>query len=247
MELERDDEFNTTHIYIVEPRKTAYACVHLVVDDDEDEAVLSGLQYGNRCSTNREMRPHKDTLLMLKAGLMYLFRTFPLVKRVSLTDKASIATPAKVMLTAKRLLQGREGWYEEHFGAVPDPSSKATMAVLKALANPVAQSRIQEYLPITTQRAWGTPDDIIDYAYRIAKLETNAILGTSWCIHRDQMKTYEKSISIHILQSGGASLKSCKHRLRRATCRKSLLLLGAYHRRINNHLQIPKDVQQYKA
>jgi hypothetical protein len=230
MEIERDDNFQSTELYIGEPHKTYGACIHLSIYDDDDEAVLNGLQYGPKCS------------IVLKAGLIYLFRTYPSVQRVSLTDKAAVGAPTKMMLSAKRLLQGRKGWYEEHFGAIPNPESRSTMNVIKALKQPFAQNQIQFFLPITTQRTWGTAEEIIDYAYRIAKLDTNAILGTSWLIHRDHAATYERDIHVRVLDnaatSGGGSsppstLKAPRKRLLRAVNRKALALLRAYYTRYN--------------
>jgi len=235
MEIERDDAFHSIEIHIGEPHKTYGACIHLSIYDEDDEAILNGLQYGPKCSTIRNMRRHVDTLRMLKAGLIYIFRTYPRIKHVSLTDKAAVGgANAKIMLTAKRLLQGKKGWYEEHFGAVPDPQNKSTISTLKALSNPLAQAKILTYLPITTQRTWGTPNDIIEYASCIAKLQTNAILATSWLILRNQIENYERDLIVQTLTTGGTSLKASQKRLLRAVNRKAIVLLNAYHQRIGN-------------
>jgi hypothetical protein len=87
-------------------------------------------------------------------------------------------------------------------------------------------------LPITTQRTWGTPNDIIEYASRIAKLQTNAILATSWLILRNQIENYERDLIVQTLTTGGTSLKASQKRLLRAVNRKAIVLLNAYHQRI---------------
>lgn len=132
---ERDDDFQCVNIYIGHPEKYTKACVFITIEDNSDTAILQNAMYQVTCAKT-----------MLQCSIKYVFDTYLSVQSISINDKSMVPT------TAKRLLQGRMGWYQEALHAIPDPSHKQTMFLMKELQSTSVKKRIAENLDITSKK-----------------------------------------------------------------------------------------------
>jgi RNAse (barnase) inhibitor barstar len=170
------------------------ACIHIVIGQDE-EASLADLSHRPKCEVAGNLEEAIGTDVMLKGSLKYVIQAFPHIKRVSLQDLAKKKN-TNVLLTPKRLLLGKPGWYEERFGAKPTVKTQAVKGWLKK----------QHYLALDTtdisKSSWGSIKDIQTLSNDHVKL-----LGTTWDIPYSTIHEYPVSIKIkdldHNQQMGG--------------------------------------------
>lgn len=195
MEIHIDD-FGDVNIHIGDVVSRRGACLHIIVDKDKKYATLQNIVYRASCDLKNSLQPHQGTILMLQGALKYLCKRYRSLEFVRLNDK-SVVSIGNIHITAKRLLQGRKGWYEEWLQAVPDMSDLSTRTLIHRLQHPDVQHEIQKYLPITTQKRWGTTDDIVDVAPKIIGTLRKSIIGTAWKIHRTDMLSYPVTVRKH--------------------------------------------------
>lgn len=220
VEIGNDNDMGINEIYIGEPHRTRDACVYMTVDET-NEATLDGVQHRISCSIDKELEHGIGTVHMVKGALLFLRKMYPHIEWVYLNDKSTVITK-KIHITAKRLLQGRKGWYEEHYGAIP--MDKWTRGIMNELATPGNQAKIQQYLPITTKKSWGNAEEILTIAKNILPIYHRYIIGTSWGISKDTIDTYYRDISIEVTddkeQTGGNATKRKKKQLHQSIKKK---------------------------
>jgi hypothetical protein len=141
---------------------------------------------------------------MLQAALKYVCDKYQHVRFITLTDKTSVPN-SKIHITAKRLLQGRPGWYQEYLQAVP---TDGTIKLLQLLSKKEARAKIAEYLPVTSQISWGIEREIEEMAQRILPMNSEMIVGTSWRISRDHVLAYPIVYNKTSSGGGGGSRRS---------------------------------------
>ena len=227
-----DEETEITDIYIGDPTQYSKACVFMQVDDS-DLAILQSAAYRPGCALDGNMKSGTATVLMLQGSLKYLFTNYPHVKSIEINDKTMVPD-GKIYITAKRLLQGRKGWYEEHLQA---DAYGATILLMKELHKSVVLAKIAEYDSVTKSRSWGVQRDIEELAPKISpKLGAN-VLGTSWRVRKDVALNYQ--VSIHTYASstthGGVvprqrSIRQSIKRARAKVFKHSLGVLNTYLR-----------------
>jgi hypothetical protein len=169
------------------------ACVYITVDDTE-EATLDMVSYSSKCDIDNLLINKSGTIQMIMGSLKYIFQKHPHIRFISLNDKSMIPS-GKIHVSAKRLIQGRPSWYEEHLGAKPDKRHPQTIKTLNLLKQPTMVERIQAYQTIMLEQHWGTSKDIIDMYEKITGLKSNVLLGTAWTISRKTIKKYPIRVS----------------------------------------------------
>ncbi len=94
-----------------------------------DVARLERLDFDAGCSLSRAMRPGGDSARMLLITMAFVRRTFPWIKRVSLTDASTVtctiaaSTTVQVALPDLSLCTSGQTWYERAFGARLDDAA----------------------------------------------------------------------------------------------------------------------------
>lgn len=218
---EREDDFQCVNIYIGQPEKYTKACAFITVEDDSDTAILQNAMYQTTCAKENNLLPGEGTKLMLQCSIKYVFDTYQHVQFVSINDKSMVPN-GKIHVTAKRLLQGRTGWYQEALHAIPDPNHKQTMFLMKDLQSTSVKNRIVENLETTSKRDWGTHQDIEEMAKRIIPRSAKYLVGTVWCVPRDACDCNYK-----LIESSGGGITP----RRKTACNKKVI---AHISKINN-------------
>lgn len=211
------DDFQDINIFVGDVHSKEGACIYAIIDQSKKYVALESVQYKTTCTMNQDLEPHKGTIVMVQATLKYICQRYKTIEYISLNDKSMVLN-TNIHITAKRLLQGRKGWYEEWFQATPDMSVISTRRLMQLLQQENNKQTIQKYLHITTQRNWGTTDDIVEIAPKILGKEKRSIIGTAWKINRDDVLAYP--ISIQRMDGGTRHMshstlidKSFKHRI----------------------------------
>jgi len=128
---------------------------------------LDHLIYETSCAIDRNMESGNDTRNMLAGALKHVATKHPEVEFYSLNDKADKLVKRLnkiVIITPRRLLQGKQGWYQEYFGAMAHPDTERVLSILE---KPSTIKRIQKNLHITQQMDWGDTNDIEEIAPQI--------------------------------------------------------------------------------
>lgn len=175
------------------------SCIHITVPitkevDEYTLATLQDLESRPACSVNNNLEPGRDgTDIMLKGALKYLIQEHPHIKTVELNDLAK-KSGTNVLITPKRLLLGKPGWYQEHFGAVPyDKTAAFIEQVLPKLRKTIDVEQI-------SRLSWGTNEDV-------KKISKDFYNNTSWRITKKTISKYPVTITVEYLkdQSGGST------------------------------------------
>jgi hypothetical protein len=118
----------------------------------------------------------RGTISMLKTALKYIIENYSHIEYLTITDKT---VPE---ITARRLLEGSKGWYEEHFHAKPSEKTKILIDRIKK-----NRAKIDELIE---NLEWN-PKNIVGVCSKIdgAILSKN-ILKTVWIIDRETIKNY---------------------------------------------------------
>lgn len=204
---EYDEDFECTNVYIGDPKTFVKACVFITVDKSST-AVLQNAAYKPSCTKDGSLKQGTGTAIMLKIALMYIFDKFKHVQNISINDKSMIPN-GQIHITAKRLLQGRNGWYQDILGAIPDPNHKQTIYLIKELQTEKAKQAILAEKNVTSKRGWGTQKDIETMSVKIVPKYAKYIIGTMWVVTRESASKYDISTTI---SGGGEKTKHIWHR-----------------------------------
>lgn len=222
------DDFHDVNIYVGDVQSRSGACVHIIIDKSKTYATLENVVYRASCDIHNKLEAHKGTIWMLQGTLQYICKKYPSLEFISLNDKSTIPQ-GNIHVTAKRLLQGRPGWYQEQLQAVPDMNDKPTRRLMKKLKHPDTQAEIQKYLPRTTQRSWGTSKDILELAPLILGDVKKDLLGTAWKIMRQDILLYPVRVSHHASRSQHGSGTLSLEKLHTRSLQRQLELMQLWH------------------
>lgn len=198
----RDEEElpRSIHYYIGLAYKTYKACVHIEVDVRSKYGVLQGVQTDSECSMEGDMK----TIHMLVKGALKHVANKHMIRYFSLHDTAEKHLGSKtIVITPRLLLQGKQGWYQKHFGAIP---TQDTYRILESLKQ--HEDKLKQYLPITSQENWGDYTDITEIAEKITSRYANAIFDTTWIIQKDIVDKYD--VTVEEIQYGGSGKKQAR-------------------------------------
>jgi hypothetical protein len=169
---------------------------------------LDHLLYEASCTVENDMKEGNDTIIMLMGALKYVARLHPNVQHYSLNDEADkLVKGRRIMITPRRLLQGKSGWYQKHFGA--HPASK-TQRLLQVLQKPEVQQRIREFILTTNANGWGDYNQISEVATQILpkSISVGYLWGTEWYIPRKTISKY--AVDVSIVMNGGSKTSNVR-------------------------------------
>lgn len=211
-----------------------FPCVKIELDTrpSRKDAYLQSVQYDATCSINaKQLEKHSGTILMIKVALAYLCTNYTHIQRVHLQDETFIDIPRKPLITPRRLLNGRLGWYEEYLGAIPEhePFEKK----LAFLRKPDTIARVQSLLPpeASDPKWWGA-DETASIATKVKPGLFQHLIGSAWVIPKATIEAYGISYTESPVsrQQGG----SYRRRLRTMVPTKNRNYINSYHYNLLN-------------
>jgi len=177
-----------TYIHVGNPRHRPQPCVELMVRRG-GTATLQGVAYHSTCATV-PMEANAGTKEMVRAALKYAATAYPHVRRFDVQDETHVRTPTGMhVITPRRLLTGRPGFFQEHFGALPSGDTRDILAALRA-----------KHVCVRSED-W-SPDAVIQHAAD-AGLSQYCLFGTTWTISRATALAYDVTAELAD-QVGGA-------------------------------------------
>lgn len=158
---------------------------------------IDTLYYNKDCSIKLEKKT--GTIHMLKTALQYVYDNYPYVKEYELQDESHINEEkiGKPLITSKRLLYSKPGWYQEYLGAEPINYTPFLIEYIKEKQTIIHQL-IKKYKPSKNGDDWFVPLNILLitdnipptlYENRIFSV-SGKIFGTPWKITRNTISNY---------------------------------------------------------
>jgi hypothetical protein len=196
------DEFENK-IRVV-PNNKSTSCIQILIDKDDKLAILQEVSYYSSCSMKKDGLSSKDgTRRMCQTILKYLVDTYPFIERVDINDKSAynITKDKLSFITARYLLQGKQGLYQQYLNAKPTPET------LK-LINLIEEKRadLNKIIPQIKSNDWWSSENIIkliDYVYD-KKLQNynikrhlikQKITSNYWFVDKQTIEQYKVSYS----------------------------------------------------
>lgn len=185
-------------------------CVKITLPRDKRSKIgnIDTLYYDKECSISKiKLKEKEGTIEMLKTALQYTIDTYPYIRKFTIQDETHYNDSSlnKPHITAKRLLLGRPGWYEEYFGAEPE---KKTLELVKNIntKRQIINTIIKNIKPQDSGDEWWTTENMLKIIKNIPKdlikkhiysIEKN-IFGTAWFIRKKTIKEYNMIYNIHM-------------------------------------------------
>lgn len=209
------EEFEDDEVLVsfVARMKQPYPCVQVYIPMQvgATRADLLALNYFASCSVNdKALEQGGGTAVMLRAALAYVMDHFPHIQEVGITDETFVYMRGRAdnppLITPRRLLQGRKGWYEEFVGAMPD--GEKTTRLVTYLRKPATREKL-EHLFVTenvpTDILWWAPQHTLELAAKLGKVSVaDALLGTSWKVARETVRSYGLPYTVDYPAQGAA-------------------------------------------
>ena len=205
-----DPEDNTIELTFLSKTKRhqLFPCVKIELDTDRSckDAYLQSVQYNASCSINsKPLEKHSGTIVMIQVALLYTCDTYPYIERVHLQDETFIDIPGKPLITPRRLLNGKLGWYEEYLGAIP--RDRPLKKKIEFLRKSDTMSLVQSLLPpeANDPKWWGA-DATESIATKVKPGLFPYLIGSAWVIPKATLKAYNVSYTETLVpkQHGGA-------------------------------------------
>ncbi len=173
--------------------RTQLLCVSLAVDGAL--LLLQSLGYYKECSIGQTLRRGTGTVDMVKAALRFAAASFPDLQSVELSDETFFPSAERPLITARRLLLGAPGWYQEHLGAVPTPKTRVNLRTLQATlaARPDVEAELRG---LAGQPQGFTPTYVSSVCRRLG-IPASAVVGTSWTIPLGTVMSWEMPTVVH--------------------------------------------------
>jgi hypothetical protein len=184
-------------------------CLQVTFDPNGWLAGIDILAYHTTCSVSKRRfeRGSGAIVLMVKAALQWLMRTYPKLCRVVLADESYFTYHEDVyLLPEKMILTEGQTWYQKHFGAVPD---KGGTHKIVAKYQRVYEKHGEEVRKLPDS-AW-LSKNIEATLKKFPELENIHLSGRQWSIHRKTIEAYDIPIVTLHMDGGGRSGAGLKH------------------------------------
>lgn len=195
---QEEDDMNYILFFMANNPNIKDSCLKIYIPKENAvDGLIEKLNHEKSCSIEKELDEGNGTIHMLKTALKYIIDNYPNTKYFQLTDitfKKIPGLPSKDLpyITAKRLLQGSKGWYQEHFGAKPTRKTKLLIDMIK-----IKRNRIDELIASNINNTLWSAAKIKKIASRIdGKFLEKNILETDWIIDYTTIKGYNINYEI---------------------------------------------------
>lgn len=179
------------------------------------------LYYNKECSISKiKLKEKEGTIEMLKTALQYIYDTYPYITKLTIQDETHYndSLQNKPHITAKRLLLGRPGWYQEYFGAEPE---KKTLELINHIATKRSEidNTISKIKPNKSGDEWWSTENILNIINNLQKSIlrkriyniAEKIFGTIWFIPRNTIEKYNMHYSVLTVESFDVSTNYYKN------------------------------------
>jgi hypothetical protein len=196
------DEFETR--IRIQSNNKSLSCIQVLIYKEDNSAILEEVAYHNSCSKKEGGLPTKDgTKHMCQTILKYLIDTYPFIERVDVRDKSAYNINKNTLsfITARYLLEGRKGLYQEYLNAKPTPETLNLINIIEEKRN-----ILDKIIPKIKTNDWWTSENIIkliNYIYR--ETDTNyikkrniirdSIINNLWFIDKEIIRQYDITYS----------------------------------------------------
>jgi len=196
-----DIEFEVYTYRFVATSKHPYPCVQIAVYENTIGNIDMLNYYANCSFSEKLLEKGTGSIHMLKTALTYVSNKHPHVKQYDIQDETYMELPGKPLITARRLLMGEKGWYEEHLHAIP---TQRTKYMIQYLRDPKKRTLYQDKIP-NADKTWWTPKNAMQVCYSIKC--PGSVLGTTWYISKNTIDSYGIDYTVEDSMKGG----SCKY------------------------------------
>ena len=207
-----EDTGNYIEIYIGQSKNRIKSCIHISVKKNNPVAILQRVDYDSKCELNNRLQSGIGTYIMVKTALKFVIDKYRYIQSFELCDKTQ-TKQSNINITAKRLLLGKPGWYEQHFGAIIINEGIRTDYLIatkqKLNLTDENKTKIQE-------KTWGTDEDFDEMATEL-NLSIDLFIGTSWKIDKNAIIQYDINYEIRKIQKGGGKIKEKLKKILRRT------------------------------
>lgn len=211
--IDQDDDDKLSVLTCVSRQKQPFPCVQILIpfrETNDVRAELRMLNYYASCSVNQKsLEKGGGTVHMVKTALLYMIDTYPYIRYVDVEDNTFIDVPRnteKPLITPRRLIQGKQGWYEEHLKAVPDGHT----ANLKTyFQKKQIREKIDALLGNDSENPlWWTPTQIKNVMNQLPLVKgIGDLTASNWVIHSNVIQDYRSRMPYQIDQTGGSQTR----------------------------------------
>lgn len=176
------------HVVHIGGTNDMHACMTFLVFPISKTCTIQNFMHAEHCSTNRQLKRGSEGMKVLaKAGLKFIMKTYPDLRRIRLTDESIYEN---IWLPEIKMLTEGQTWYQKYLGAEP---AEGTAEVLEQYKNIRKKYIFKESL------RYYTKDKL---SKLLKKLYLEQLTGKDWYISRKTIKDYD--ISIKVTQTGGS-------------------------------------------
>jgi hypothetical protein len=197
---QEEDDMNYILFFMADNPDIKDPCLKIYIPkENQVDGLIEKLNHEKSCSIEKELDEKIGTIHMLKTALKYIIDTYPNTKYFTLRDitfKKIPGLPSEDLpyITARRLLQGSKGWYQENFGAKPTKKTKLLIDMIK-----IKRARIDELIASNINNALWSAAKIKKIVSKIdGKFLEKNILETDWIIDNTTIKDYNINYKISI-------------------------------------------------
>ena len=183
--IKKEGDYRTIYIGDTHDGNRMDACVRILLKHKDSEAILEDLHTRQSCDINNNLQEGSGTYRLLMGALKFIIKKYTYIETVNLSDVAQ-KKGTRIYLTPKRLLLGKPGWYEEHFGARPTQKTRKIIEHVLQIIN-----LTPEQMKLISKKTWGKSQDLEALSKEAIKLIHN-----DWIITRDTIYNYPVQIRV---------------------------------------------------
>ena len=209
------DEFES-RIRILPANKSS-SCIQVLINKEDRSAILEEVSYYQSCSKKDGGLPSKDgTKHMCQVILRYLVDKYKFIDRVDVVDKSAynITKDKLSFITARYLLQGKPGLYQNYLNAKSTEETKMLIELIEEKRQIL--NELQYRIVAMKSNDWWTSEHIqslIDHVFKDAPLKASrikrVIFDNTWMISKTDIQNYDVTYSTELVKSfeGGFQYK----------------------------------------
>lgn len=177
-------------------RNRSSPCIQILINKDENSAILEEVSYYNSCS---KTEPKEGAQHMCRSILKYLIDTYEFIDRIDVTDKSAynITDRDLSFITARYLLQGKPGLYQNYLGAKPTDETRELIQLIEEKRDVLNQTHYSG----SPSNNWWTYAHIKNLIENVFKEPVKAykikraIFNNTWFLTKADIEQYDDTYS----------------------------------------------------
>lgn len=195
-EKEHDDPFRTILCFSI--KKQPVRCAYITFMENADERANTKADFHMYHSRNAcSLEHHEGVIALLQVLFIYTFQHYPHISSIEVCDETFIDAPNHPLITARRLLLGQKGWFEEHFEATLKEERDQTK--MRFIRHPMTQERIRDLVPpdVIENPHWWSPERIKEVAHTIQPCLHFSLIRKYWTVSAAALQRKGIKLDIH--------------------------------------------------